>query len=106
MIEMRRSLKQIFKYKKCLGILSKDFNKGGFYYLPTNDLGLFYEVMSLPSEEVDKIDIITRISIIGDYYIVYTEEANSCWDIEYYTMEEAIKDIIDREYERVRKIYE
>lgn len=100
---MKRSLKQIFKYKNCIGILTKDFAKGGFYYLPTNDIGLFFEVMSLPSEEVDKVDIITRINIIGNYYIVYTEEANSCWDIEYYTMEEAIKSIIEREIERESK---
>ena len=100
---MKRSLNQIFKYKNCIGILTKDFAKGGFYYLPTNDIGLFFEVMSLPSEEVDKVDIITRINIIGNYYIVYTEEANSCWDIEYYTMEEAIKSIIEREIERESK---
>lgn len=100
---MKRSLKQIFKYKNCIGILTKDFAKGGFYYLPINDIGLFFEVMSLPSEEVDKVDIITRINIIGNYYIVYTEEANSCWDIEYYTMEEAIKSIIEREIERESK---
>ena len=100
---MRRSLKQIFKYKKCLGILAKDFAKGGFYYLPTNDLGLFYEVMSIPSEEVDKVEVICKINIIGDYYIVYVEESNGCWDIDYYTMEEAIKSIIEREIERESK---
>ena len=100
---MKRSLKQIFKYKNCIGILTKDFAKGGFYYLPTNDLGLFFEVMSLPSEEVDKVEVICKINIIGDYYIVYTEDVGTCWDIEYYTMEEAIKSIIEREIERESK---
>lgn len=90
---MKRSLKQIFKYQNCIGILTKDFANGGFFYLPTNDLGLFYEIMSLPSEEVDKVDIIAKINIIDNYYIVYTETENSSWDKEYDTMEEAIKSI-------------
>ena len=100
---MKRSLKQIFKYKNCIGILTKDFAKGGFYYLPTNDMGLFFEVMSLPSEEVDKVEVICKINIIDNYYIVYTEDVGTCWDIEYYTMEEAIKSIIEREIERESK---
>lgn len=98
---MKRSLKQIFKYTNCIGILAKDTTNKGFYYLPTNDLGLFYEVMSLPSEEVDKVDIICKINIIDSYYIIYIEESNSCWDKEFDTMEEAIKEIKEREEKRL-----
>lgn len=97
---MEKSLKQIFKYQNCIGILAKDNTQNGFYYLPTNDLGLYQDVMSLPSEEVDWVNVICKINIIGKYYIVYVEENNSCWDKEFDTMEEAIYAIIKREEER------
>lgn len=97
---MKRSLKQIFKYKNCIGILTKDYAIDGFYYLPTNDLGLYHEVMSIPSEEIDWVNVICKINITDKYYIVYVEESNGCWEKEFYTMEEAIKSIIEMEEER------
>ena len=97
---MKRSLKQIFKYKNCIGLLMKDKKENGFVYLPTNDLGLFYEIMNLPSEEVDKVEIITKINILDKYYIIYIEEENTSWGKDFETLEEAIKSIIEREQER------
>lgn len=90
---MKRSLKQIFKYKNCIGVLNKNVDSNNFFYLPTNDMGLYFEIMSLPSEEVDKVDIISKIYISKTQYIVYIEVEDSCYEGEYSTMEEAIKDI-------------
>ena len=90
---MKRSLKQILRYKNCIGMLIKDTNYNNFFYQPTNDMGFCFEVMSLPSEEVDKVDIISKIYISNNQYIVYLEIEDSCWEGEYSTMEEAIKDI-------------
>ena len=90
---MKRSLKQIFKYKNCIGVLNKNVDSNNFFYLPTNDMGLYFEIMSLPSEEVDKVDIISKIYISKSQYIVYVEVEGSCYEGEYSTMEEAIKDI-------------
>lgn len=97
---MKRSLKQIFKYKNCIGILVKHTNTNKFAYQPTNDIGAFYDIMSLPSEYVTKIDIITKIEILDGYYIYYFEETYTSWEEEFETMEEAIKNIIKREKER------
>lgn len=97
---MKKSLKQVFKYKNCIGLLVKHTKSGMFAYQPTNDIGAFYDIMSLPSEYVTKIDIITKIEIIDNYYIYYFEEEDTSWYEEFETMEQAIKAIIAREEER------
>ena len=97
---MKKSLKEIFNEKYCIGLLAKHTNTNKFAYQPTNDIGAYYDIMSLDDEEVDKIEIITKIQIIDSYYIYYFEETDTSWEEEYNTLEEAIKSIIKREEER------
>lgn len=97
---MKKSLKEIFNEQLCIGLLAKHTNTNKFAYQPTNDLGAYHEIMSLDDEEVDKIEIITKIQIIENYYIYYFEETDTSWEEEFETMEEAIKSIIKREEER------
>lgn len=97
---MKRSLKQIFKQKNCIGLLMKDKKENGFVYLPTNDLGLFYEIMSLPSEEVDKVEVIAKINISKKYYVVYIEQEDTSYAKDWDTLEQGIKEIIETEKER------
>lgn len=97
---MKKSLKEIFNERYCIGLLAKHTNTNKFAYQPTNDIGAYYDIMSLDDEEVDKIEIITKIQIIDSYYIYYFEETDTSWEEEYNTLEEAIKSIIEREEER------
>lgn len=87
---MRRSLKQIWSYKKCLAILFVDKKTGRVWYQSTNDLGFHFELKS--SDAVDWYEIQKVIVNDNKDYVVVVEQDLLGDECEYNSVVEALRE--------------